>query len=356
MAKKTRAQKASIDLRMLGPEPEPFVITDSRDSRLAAALRWYGYFYTVDDAKSWLLKYAKANRSKDTYRRIKEAPNWKTSMTAGILAHLIDRGFEIPAESYQFLDQKIEENIRVTDIEADEPDVTVPMKARLNPHARLLRKVEGQLDELEGKIDDFMDGKEDFSFYTWATAEGVSPLLISKVKDKFQRFVHEMETYPEDFKSAYSKRAKQLYLNIIDDANRLASNKKTVRKPRKSAAPSREKAVKWLKFKEKDDSLKLVSIAPTNIIGSKELWVFNTKNKQLGVYRAATDMGLGVKGTSITGYDEKKSVYKKLRKPEEVLQSFFTGKPTKVFADVKAMEHEIGHRVNKETILLKVAM
>jgi hypothetical protein len=108
---------------------------------------------------------------------------------------------------------------------------------------------------------------------------------------------------------------------------------------------------------KQDDKLKLVSINPTDLVGSKELWVFNTKTRKLGKYVAAEFNDLGVKGTSITGFDEHKSVQKTLRKPEEQLKEFKSaGKVAlrKFLEDIKAVDIKLNGRINEETILLKV--
>lgn len=359
MQKKTKAQKASIDLRCLGDEPQPFDVTDPRDSRLIAALRWYGYFYKVEDAKKWLLDYVKKNCSKETYNAIKAAPTWRTSMTAGTLAHLQSRGCTLTAENIQFLNDRIQENARKRADDAELNEEGLPVEAnepvKINPHVRLQRKIAGQMADIEGMVDDHLNGGKEFEFYTWAVAEQASPQLISKVKDFYERNLYDMDAHPEDYKGAFHKKERQLYLTIVGDCDRLSHNKKVVRKPRKLAAPSTEKQVKGLKFKAKDHDLKAISIAPTEIIGAKELWVFSTKYNELGVFRASNDMGLHVKGASIIDFDEKSSVVKKARKPEETLaQVAAARKPETVMKGLNTSEKPISARIREDQILLKV--
>jgi hypothetical protein len=72
---------------------------------------------------------------------------------------------------------------------------------------------------------------------------------------------------------------------------------------------------------------------------------------------AAEYQELGVKGTSITGFDEHKSVQKTLRKPEEQLKEFKgAGKVAlrKFLEDIKAVDIKLNGRLNEDTILLKV--
>jgi hypothetical protein len=112
-----------------------------------------------------------------------------------------------------------------------------------------------------------------------------------------------------------------------------------------------------MKYLKQDDKLKLVSVNPQDIIGTQELWIFNTKTRKLGKYIAAEFQELGIKGTTITGFDEHKSVQKTLRKPEEQLKEFkAAGKVAlrKFLEDIKAVDIKLNGRTNEDTILLKV--
>lgn len=137
----------------------------------------------------------------------------------------------------------------------------------------------------------------------------------------------------------------------------LAQEAKVNKKPRARKAVPAEKIVAKLKYMKSDQANKLVSINPVDIIGSKELWVYNTKTRKLGKYVASEFAELQVKGTTITGFDEHKSVQKTLRKPEEQLKAFKdAGKVAlrKFLEDIKAVDIKLNGRINEDTILLKV--
>jgi hypothetical protein len=103
-----------------------------------------------------------------------------------------------------------------------------------------------------------------------------------------------------------------------------------------------------------------VSIDPKTIIGAQELWVFNTRTRKIGKYVSTNGFSsgdLGVKGTSITGFDEKKSIQKTVRKPDVTLKEFQkAGKVAlrKFLEDIKATDIKLTGRINKDIILLKV--
>jgi hypothetical protein len=353
----SRASKVTIDYRMSGGEPHPIVVTDSKDMNYRAALNWYNYHYSLDDTKAWLTAYAKANYSKEVAKAVASAPTKYISKTAAIQAKLIERGFVLSDDSMEFLNSRIEQLVnRRDDVDLDDdgmPTDTITVKPAVSPHTRLARKINNQLAEIEGLVDEHVDGERTFNFYTWATAESASPQLIAKVQTYYSSQLNEMVEHPEHFKTVWAKRSKQLFEDILADAKRLTVNKKVVRKPRVAAKPSTEKSVKGLKYKVDDHKLKLVSIKPTDIIGAKELWVYNTKYNELGVFVAKTHMGLRVKGTSIDDFDESKSLVKKVRKPEATLPEFFSGKPGKVFAALTSTPHALSARVGENSVLLK---
>jgi len=66
---------------------------------------------------------------------------------------------------------------------------------------------------------------------------------------------------------------------------------------------------------------------------------------------------LGIKGTTITGYDANKSIQKTLRKPSEQLKQFLASSKVdlrKFIDNIKTTDIKLNGRINAETILLKV--
>lgn len=147
---------------------------------------------------------------------------------------------------------------------------------------------------------------------------------------------------------------------IIDQA-------KATRKPRKAKPKSADKLVAKLKFCKADSKYSLASIAPEQIIGANELWVFNTKTRKLGKYVAKNidpkgmgrvGSGLSVKGTTIIDFDETLSIQKTLRKPPEQLKEFKNAgkvKLRKFIEEIATTDTKLNGRCNNDTILLKVS-
>jgi hypothetical protein len=133
---------------------------------------------------------------------------------------------------------------------------------------------------------------------------------------------------------------------------------KVNKKPRAKKAVPAEKIVGKMKYLKTFEALKLVSINPADILRAKELWVYNTKTRKLGKYVTTEFSELGVKGTSITGFDEHNSIQKTIRKPEEKLKEFkAAGKVQlrKFLDEINATDTKMTGRINEDTILLKVA-
>jgi hypothetical protein len=137
----------------------------------------------------------------------------------------------------------------------------------------------------------------------------------------------------------------------------LGQEAKVNRKPRAKKVVPADKIVAKLKYAKTNEQLKLVSINPTEIIGAKELWVYNIKSRKVGKYVANEYLELGVKGTSITGFNSNLSVQKTLRKPEEQLKEFkAAGKVQlrKFLDDIKAVDIKLNGRINEDIILLRI--
>ena len=114
--------------------------------------------------------------------------------------------------------------------------------------------------------------------------------------------------------------------NIIADCNQMVQTAKANRAPRKRKEVSPTKQVAKFKYLKEFADLNLKSVNPTSIIGSTEVWYYNTKYKHIGVYKGENGNTLSVKGTTIIGFDIKESKRMTLRKPEEFFKGLSLGK------------------------------
>jgi hypothetical protein len=180
---------------------------------------------------------------------------------------------------------------------------------------------------------------------------------------QYEEYLEVAEGKDEQLKEGYShlskaqlKKITAFYNEILTACDMLAQEAKINRAPRAKKAVPADKIVAKLKYLKSNEQLKLVSINPTDVLGAKELWVYNIKSRKLGKYVANEYLELGVKGTSITGFNENLSVQKTLRKPEEQLKEFkAAGKVQlrKFLDDIKAVDIKLNGRINEDIVLLK---
>ena len=87
-------------------------------------------------------------------------------------------------------------------------------------------------------------------------------------------------------------------------------------------------------------------------------WILiNVKTRKLGIYYPDAHSSLSFKGTTLTGFDESKSVQKTMRKPAEQVSKF--KKVTKrslqkAFDEIKSVETKMNGRFNEHTLILRV--
>jgi hypothetical protein len=187
---------------------------------------------------------------------------------------------------------------------------------------------------------------------------------LDKMDEKEKDIAEQLQEGYDHLDSKQKKLALQCFRKIVDACDILEAEGKANRKTRKVRLKSPEDIVKKLKFKQSDTTHGLASVEPSNIPYTRILVVFNTKNRKLGAYYAKNvdplnarrpGTGLSVKGTTITGYDETKSIQMTLRKPSEFLPEIKKAtrhKFEKQFETLKTTQTKLNGRINNETILL----
>lgn len=343
MATKKRVQNA--DERAFGPEP--IKINDRLD--LITALNWYNYFYDAKSARKFLTTYCK--KRKISLNDVKEV-----NLTMCAIARMIDQGLDVPEEAIEYLQEKLSQKKIVA------PE-QIPENDRL--HRQYSDKGSRVIAELESRVDDVM--RNDFKYtdpkaYELLKTEELIPKDAKYVRTFYEEIVQDLK----DRKDLWYRGTKKYnaYLKfmeqIVSDCDQYLSNKKTAkpRKQRKARAIDPIKVTQNVKFMNEYPELKLVSTPPSQIIGSSEVWLFNTKYRKLIHVVAKDGMVLTIKGTTIQNIDEEKTVEKMLRKPEQQLPDFMKGtkaKRRKFFDEIKTRPQVTTGRINANMVILGVA-
>ncbi len=386
VTKKQVAEHRSKAQKDLSPKWDGHETWDSNQfyRHFRLSMDYYRLEFSGKDLKPKVINWMSANGyTKDQIKAFKDTKDNRCNLTMGAIAANLLRGmppvradFNEGRNTAQWLGSAITKVIEEgKDDERDEEIVEAkPAVPQISIQERVREATFAMTEEIEDALESFSKEPEAFD----PKAFKLLNLLRGKqakaahariIKDFYQRqhdeYIELQEGKCDQLKEAYSHLSKAqvkkivlFYHEILSACDMLMQEAKVNRKPRAKKSKPAEKIVEKLKYLKQDEKLKLVSINPTDIIGAKELWVFNVKTRKLGKYVTGEFNELGVKGTSITGYDEIRSVQKTLRKPEEQLKEFkAAGKVAlrKFLEDIKAVDIKLNGRINEDTILLKIS-
>ena len=349
------------------------------------AMSYYRMEFSGKDLKPAVLKWmATISCTKEDIAAFKRTKDNRVNVTMGAIASCLLRGmpavradFNKGRDTAAWLRNEIVQIVEQGKDDVDEGAVVEVKPAVYTPSIqdRVREAAYRMTEEIEEAIEGFQTDPENFdpkAFKMLNLLKGkeVKAAHARIIKGFYERDLAELEELAsgkgdEQLKEGYSHRSKKqiknmivFYQEIMSACDMLAQEAKVNRKPRKAKVVSKDKLVAKLKYMKTNEPLKLVSVNPVDIIGAGELWIFNTKTRKLGKYVAAEFNTLNVKGTTITNFDEFKSIQKTIRKPEEKLKEFKAANKValrKFIDDINATDTRLNGRINEDTILLRVA-
>lgn len=351
-----------------------------------SAMAWYRLESSAKELKPKVIDWmGRQGCTKEDISAFKKTKDNRCGMTMGAVAACLIKGMPAVRDEFNdgrdtavWLRARINEVIEQGRDDVDDSDAVIEVKKGVYTPSiqERLREVSlGMTEEIETAIEAFQTDPETFD----PKAFKVLNLLKAKqakaahariIRDFYSRDLTELLELAsgkadEQLREGYSHRSKKqiksfiAFLQEIESAcNMLMQEAKVNKKPRAKKTVSKDKIIAKLKYKKSDEPLKLVSVNPADIIGAQELWIFNSKTRKLGKYVAGEFQELGIKGTTITGFNETKSVQKTLRKPAEQIKAFKeAGKVVlrKFLEDINAVDTKMNGRINEDIMLLKVA-
>ena len=348
------------------------------------AMSWYRLESSGKELKPKVINWMSANGyTKEQIAEFKKTKDNRCGTTVGAIAACLLKGmppvradFNDGRSSAVWLGQSISKIVSEgKDDTDDSEEVEVkPAGPVVSIQDRVREASYKMTEEIETAIEAFQTDPEAFDPKAFKVlnllkAHQAKAAHARVIRDFYARNLDELTeaatTKDEQLKEAYSHLSKvqlrkitAFYQEIVSACEMLAQEAKVNRKPKAKKAVPAEKIVGKLKYKKADEPLKLVSINPADILGAKELWTYNTKSRKLGKYVAEEFQDLGVKGTTITGFSEVKSVQKTLRKPADQIKEFkAAGKVVlrKFLEDINAVDTRMNGRINEDIILLKIA-
>lgn len=384
VTKKHVAEHRSSSKRDLSPkwDGHETMSTDEFYLHFRRSMDYYRVEFSARDLKPKVINWMGVNGfAKDQIKKFKDTKDFRCNGTMGGIAANLLRGmppsradFNEGRSTEQWLRDSIQKvleegglDVAPEIIEEKENTVVISIQDRVK------EATFGMTEEIEDALESFSTDPESFdpkAFKVLNLLKGKQAkaaharIIRDFYKRQYDEYIELQEGRCDQLKEAYShitkaqvKKIVAFYNEILSACDMLMQEAKINRKPRAKKSKPVEKIVEKLKYAKANEPLKLVSISPADIVGAKELWVFNIKTRKLGKYVTGEFNELSVKGTSITGFDESRSVQKTLRKPEEQLKEFKSaGKVAlrKFLEDIKAVDIKLNGRINEDTILLKI--
>ena len=355
------------------------------------------YTHYEVESKEWLTTvkaYIKKNYDKKTVSAINKLPDWKIGGQShwATTAYLLKENPNLVPETY-----KLSFNKWILSLAEQGASIVEEKKAEENTkkniyvptiQERISEQSQTACEEIEEWLEKLITDEKNFdptgfNFAGHFAEKNVSQAHARKIKKYYAGELSEAQLvqsiptpgeikkikdereadYALQMREAYSnldkkgaKKWLQAIESIMSACDMIIDSAKANRKPRAVKSVSKEKMIAKLQYKESDDKYKLVSVNPVEIIDASEVWVFNVKTRKLGKYVAEEHTTIQVKGTTLLFFDQKLSVQKTLRKPEEQLKEFKkAGKVVlrKFMDNINAVDIKLNGRLNKDTIILK---
>jgi hypothetical protein len=339
-----------------------------QDVPLSKALNWYAYHCSTKDSKKYTLQYLKDKKTpKNIIDAFDKVPDEKFK-NLGFVCRMKLRGAPLTEKNEKWIEKSIESLRSLFKEELEKSDIKEDKGTSIQE--RIEDKAREHIGELEGVIDDCI-AKKSFAGidpYEWMQTRQVKPVHIKFILSFCETRIAELkevvvgtdlqlvEGY-SNFKKTHLKQYLNFLNTVVADCSRISHIAKVTRAPRKKKPKTTEKILATFQYKKEDKDFKVASINPADIIGASQLWIFNTKTRKLGCYFSLDSSGLSVKGTTLTNFEESKSIQKTVRKPETVLPAVISsGKIAlrKTLTDINAVEQPMTGRINADTILLRV--
>ena len=308
-------------------------------------------------------------------------------ITVGKYMYLLNHGCDIPDDFFGSLMPTLEKVINeeearqaaaekaASDAKKDAAgEPSIPVKAIVSIQDRIKDRAKEAAGEVEGWLDEFICDKkqsaktvEEFvNLYKTFDLKAPHMRYIQNIFEKrAEEISNVVSSADKDLLEAYSnftkpelKKLDTFHKNLLKACDMLQEVSKIERAPRIKKPVSTDKLVAKLKYKKDDKALGIVSLNPSQIIGSTIVWVFDVKTRKLTKYVADDIAGpLSVKGASIIGVNQAKSTSKTLRSPAIQLAEFKKcGKvQLRTFMDtITTVGISPTGKINENQIILKV--
>ena len=358
------AQKAEQYFGTGKGSTEPVLNALDYNTSLMKALNYYNAAFDNKDKRKWFMSYVgKKSTEFDSLADF-------DFRSVGTIIRLKQRDQPLQDKELQYIEDSIAE---LRSKAKGEKQISAlkgaPKEKEAKPTVsiqdRIADSASTHIAEINGMIDDFITNDTEIDVASYLKANNVSPQVSKLIPAAFNSTIAELnevlegtdkqlvEGYSHLKKVKIKKLLKSLE-SIQDACAQQVVSAKAARKPRAKKEKPASVVAKSVKYMKEYTELGIKSVAPEKIIGSSEVWIYNTKYKKLQVYRSVG--ALGIKGTTILNYDVATSGAKTLRKPELVkgYADMTKRNLANEFKNLKTKEAAVNGRINQDCVILRV--
>lgn len=336
----------------------------------------YHFHYELENKSvSEVVKnYVKKTFNKNDSQAILANPEWCFTAYSGIAAAIhwmaLDKEFppsyrNYPQEVKNYLTRLIESGKTLLAQKKQDEKAQSNVKV-LTPQQRMAKKIFNTiLADLDALEDQWCEGeKTDINLYDNFRLHQLKGAAVQPVRERLEAWLSEYEDidvkeyYPHLPKVEINRRVKVIK-QMLADVDKFKSAAKAARTTKVKRQKAADKQVARVKYQKEDQTYKLVSISPLQIVGATRLYTFNTKSRRLTYYFTDATSGFEVSGTSIKNFDVEQSTQMTLRanKVDEILGVVMRRTPNqiiKALGELSSKPSVPNGRLNEDTILLRV--
>ena len=330
---------------------------------------------TTAKEKKWVAEYMKWKKfSKEDIDFAQRGNGFNFEIVSPCCRICTQADCDAPPKWQAKMDEHIRSLIRVGKSKKEERDLRAeskPTTVRISIQDRIKNQVGEYMELLNVETDKFLDEikkKPKFDIAGWLKNREVKSVQSSMIAEEFEPVLQELsdayDKKDEQLVEGYDfltrpqlKKFRDLIQSIVDICKQHSKLSKAVRKPRRKKSRTPGQIIKKLQFCDRCNTYGLTSIDPRKIVGANKVVVFNTKYKKLAIFEASPLVdGLSVKGTTIVGFDDKKSRERTVRKPEQIVKDCATSGIRVInnrYNSLKTKESVPTGRMNKHCVILQ---
>ncbi len=300
-----------INAHGAGTEPEWKGVQSDQvgyDRLFVDTLNYLSATKELKDLRAEVLQYLKTHATSATHA----APDW-AFQHPGKLAWILNRGGELPIDVMErfrghlaTLEERGHAALAEKVIEEERKALEKPISAEERDHrqySKIFFTLEDALFERTYELGQAID---------LLTKAEPSRAVLRRLEDEFEprweelRLVGKDEQVTEGYAHLSAKDLKKQIdaLQDILDAIAIKSQNAHAASRRGKKTKKVVAQVKNLRFRAQDRDRKLVSVDPTTIPGCSALLVFSTAKNRVMVYRAATEAGIAIRGSTLQNVSE----------------------------------------------------